>query len=685
MNKTIKYTLSLLSDGEIGSGLGNEVVNDVLARDHNGRPVLRGSHIKGLLRDRLASLGRDRGWPVVLDELCFGREGQDGDDGIQGHIRISDACTQKPEAETRTITRTHLTELGVASGGSLRTTEAVAAGTVFQGKVRLDAAAPEAVELALRLSMLSLEAVGGGRSRGGGSCRVDVENEHRSPGEILKALQKLVDAGLRAAEPVSCGPVVVRDPDGAAVMLRLVFRAEDPVCCPETPIVGNNVVRTGLGIPASAVLGLVIARLAKSDAGLADGALADPRTRAWPLLPSALESDQAGDAPVSVRVALSHRMSKLANEAGEYLFKDAAIDPYDWRDIPSGSPLKGADGVLLLKAGEKIKLWKSGDMPRLVTGHSVHHVERNLFTVEAMAPRVYSGWISLPPRAAGELVKMLKEDSSVVFGKARTVRGGGNLEASPCDLGREVSGWKDKVFVLQAPAAIPDDWDISSSRAESVLARLVRESGWGELATLEHEDSKVEIVSHGTCGVRFGWNRHGYGRGVEQTRRLKARRVFLPGTVFVLKHAPANLNSQLIRGLGVEDGGDVDGRSQGFGAVLPHPGIARERMQSTPRFPVLVSDGAGQLALGWVRKSGAISPSASQIGAVAERVDIQDGGRKALEYLDQQKNRPDRIWDRWKPVWDDVVKTIASNPEKAKKALRTWQDLAIVNRKDKEV
>lgn len=684
---TIKFNLHLISDGEIGSGLGNEVVNDILARDHQGRPVLRGSHIKGLLRAQIEAIRSIRDWPVLLDVQCFGRGGENGDDGVLASIRVSDAGS-KGKVKVRSITRTSLTELGVVHGATLRTSEAVAAGTVFSGEVCIADGAPLAVELAVRLALLSLEAVGGGRSRGGGACRVEIAGETRGPGDLLKALDIEIGKGLKPGERLAAAPVAPKEPDAPPLLLQLIFRANDPLCCPEIPVVGNNVIRAGLGVPASAVLGAIVSRLAQADASMAGAVFEDPRTRAWPLLPCAPDGEGA-PLPVPVRVDLSHRMSKLSDDQGQYEFRDAAIEPYDWRAAAAGSPLKGADGVLLRADGENVTLWRSGDMPRIVTAHAVHHDPtgnglRNLFTVESLAPMVYSGWISLPPRAAERLVELLRADPRMVFGKARTVRGEGRFEIGPADLSQAVAGWQNTVFVLQSPAAIPDDWDICSERAETVLDRLVRESGWGELAEAPREEGKIRVVTQASCGVRFGWNRHGVGNGVAQTRRLRARRVFLPGTVFVLKQPPPNLPALLVRGLGVDCGGAADGRMQGFGAVLPHPGIAIRRFQPESKKESFASDGAGKWAVEWFRKAGANGPSPSQIGAVAERITQEEGGKVALDYLDTQKKRPGRVWDRWSPVLDDVRTAIEGKHMKAKKALRTWQDLAIIHRKDKE-
>jgi len=139
----------------------------------------------------------------------------------------------------------------------------------------------------------------------------------------------------------------------------------------------------------------------------------------------------------------------------------------------------------------------------------------------------------------------------------------------------------------------------------------------------------------------------------------------------------------MVRGLGVQKEGDADGRLQGLGAVLPHPGIASRRYAPTPRPVEISSDGAGLWAIEWWRASGKAGPSASQISALCERIRGADGAA-ALDYLKGQSARPDRTWDRWKSVSRLVESAIIADAARARQALRTWQDLTIIHRGDEE-
>ena len=674
MSAVIEYQLRLLSDGENGTGLGGELINDVVARDHNGAPVIRASHIKGLLLDQLGRTIDTLDWSKALQDWCFG---QGGGNTLTGMARFSDVTLEKGGG-VRTISRTRLNDLGTAADTSLRTTEAVSAETVFHGTVRLAPDAPDCVGLAIRMAMLALEAVGGGRNRGSGRCLVTIADESRTPGQLLKALSALKLQELTPPEVIRAVQLPAVKSSGKAVIMRLRFDADQPVCCPENPLSENNVIRSGIAIPASAVLGAAIARLASVDVGLAEQTLASRATRAWPLLPCA----PAGEMPVGcpVHVALSHRMSKLPEDQN-HVFRDGAIDAYDWRKASPHSPLKGSDGVLLRTEEGSIKLWKSGDMPRVVAGHTVLNNDRNLYSMESMAPMVYEGFLSLPENAASELMKSLKEDGHVAFGKSRTVQGNGRLTAS--DVQSLPSG-HSQVFVLQSPAAIPDEWDVTAEPAEMLLARLVAESGWGTVADQPAAPFMISVGSLAQCGVRFGWNTHGVGKAVGETRRLQARRVFLPGSVFRLAAAPDNIQALLLRGLGIGVNDDIDGRMQGFGAVLPHPGVAVERYEPpvAERKPVK-SDIASNLALKWVAEVGAEPPSSSQISAVAERL-ARHGKKEAADYLDRQKLRPDRVWKRWDQIFDSLKQSIDQSPELALKALQIWRDISVSKKNSEE-
>src|SRR5690606_14678038 len=174
-------------------------------------------------------------------------------------------------------------------------------------------------------------------------------------------------------------------------------------------------------------------------------------------------------------------------------------------------------------------------------------------------------------------------------------------------------------------------------------------------------------------GVRFGWNRHGLGQTVGQHRRLRARRVVLPGSVIVLESPLPDVESKLLEGLG-------SGREQGFGGLLPHPGIASSRLLPNVAPPTLRSrDEAGRIAAElWDASHGRAGPSSSQIGHLAQLT--RKDPERALTYVAKQGDRPPRIWELWKPVHHRIGELIAKDPALAARVLRGWQDLAAAAR-----
>ena len=675
----IPFKVRLISDAEPGSGFGSQLVNGFLTRDHMDRPVVRASHVKGLMRERLRkiawlTLGPGETTPAeTLEQAVFGKEGMESDDGAPSRVQLSDLVVQGDVASV-TITRTALGELGTVKGTSLRTDEALPCGTTLAGTLHVEASPGTAIDLAARLALRSVEAIGGGRNRGGGACHVEIDGEERTPGKLLLQLAVLVEEQGAPLPRTFEAPAPARqlnDQDGV-VWARLLFSAESPVCCSETPVVGSNIIRAGLQIPASAVQGAILHRISRLDDALASACHADKRFRAWPLLPAALKG-HSGDVPDAIFCSLTHRMSKLSSENGQYDFEDQTIRPYDWRKVAAGSPLKATGGILL-RTPDGVSVWRGADIPRALSAHGVHmdgQGDRNLFTVEAIAPLTWSGLVALPAEAARVLEQSLADDPRVAFGKARSVRGAGKLKltrmppnaiAAP-PLGGDKDG---KVFVVQSPLAIDDDVEVRSS--EAAMAELMAAAGWGTVKEC-----------HAAAGVRFGWNRHGLGNKSGQANRLRAVRCILPGSVVVFDEAVISLPKRLLAGAG-------RGRREGFGALLPHPGIARSKHQPTPSRVCLSSKNeAGKAGLQLWEKATARGPTASQIAALAGR--LAKSKEAALKHLATQKQRPERVYRRWRDVIDNTkvfVKACADDAsrEQAVKALRVWQDLAIIHREE---
>lgn len=359
--KKINFTIKLRADGEPGSGFGTALVDSLLPRNINGRLIIPSTHIKGLIRENLENLP-DHIIPSTAVAELFGKE---GDTGALFHI-----CTAAaPEdAMIIDITRTKLNPFGTADQGSLRTCEAAACGTEFAGTVTLHRNISPAYEDFLKLGLLSLFAVGGGRNRGAGACIVTIDDEAKSPGELLRQLAKVDYIAVPPIKPQPGQKAALKD---EAVTLKLVFKAANPVCVPETPIVKNNMICSGFSIPASAVQGAILHRLNDLSEETATACYKSRNFRAWPLNPA-----NSADS-VSLRVSFTHKISKLKiDDSDNYHFEDETVKQYDWDKVPSNSPLKAADGVLLAD-GNSVKLWKSSEMARIVTAHGVHNGDRS--------------------------------------------------------------------------------------------------------------------------------------------------------------------------------------------------------------------------------------------------------------------------------------------------------------------
>ena len=275
MNK-FNFTIELKSDGEPASGFGTELIDSLLPRDSNEQIILPSTHLKGIIRENLETLPNQ----IVSDNAVTELFGKAGETGALFHI---DNAVAPVDAKVIDITRTKLNEFGTADAGSLRTSEAVATGTEFTGAVTMHHNISKDYEDLLKLGLLSLFAVGGGRNRGAGACVVTLENEHRSPRDILRLLAKVDFDTISTTKCLEETKVSLIDEQ---VTMKLIFKAANPVCVPETPIVKNNMIRSGFSIPASAVQGAILHRLNDISEKVATACYESKNFRAWPLNPA---------------------------------------------------------------------------------------------------------------------------------------------------------------------------------------------------------------------------------------------------------------------------------------------------------------------------------------------------------------------------------------------------------------
>lgn len=661
--KTLRYTIKLLSDAEPGTGLGTEIVNDLVPRDQYGRPNLPASHIKGLVRESLTELVLISGWDPEWIDLLLGAQGDAALDGTQGAARFSSArVSDGGTAGVQLVTRTAIDpETGVVLTGSLRTSEYLPVETELCGSVACGASVGPTGELMLRLALCSLPSIGGNRRRGSGRCaiRFDDRRDER-PSQLLEQLGQAPSqkpAGIDAATASNEMPL-----GQETVLIELEFVAHDPVCCPEVPLTATNVLRGGFMIPASAVQGALLDRLNAHDVGVATQTFGHSGFRAWPLLPACPTEQPRSGFPIWT--SLTHRMSKVASlgpEADKPMFADEMVEPRIADDVARAAGLKAADGVLIRGVDGQVELWRARDMPRHVAAHvSLAEGEPRLFTVESLAPLVFRGLVMLPRAAWPVLDRSLKESDLVWFGKSRSTRGGGRLKASLLS-----GGWRDflvapaRTFVVQSPLLIEAEQEaIVGVHAGDVLKHMVEASGFG----------RVERAEAG-LGLRFGWNRRKLGTRTGGRNRLRAARVVLPGSVFRLVEPCAGDMIELLgQGIGA-------GRERGFGAILPHPGKAESQFRDRPEPPVLGSrDQSGQHARRLVDASANSGLSTSQVAWLSGEIARKPSGVAGV--IDALKTKSPRSWVRWAAVIEalrelDKARLDATSLERT---LAGWRD-----------
>lgn len=716
------YTIRLASDAEPGTGLGGETVNAFAPRNHQGKWVLHASHIKGLMRqaliDLIEALGGDGNgaWNAALLDRTFGQR-DERRAGIEAAFRLSDATATSAPA-TRLVTRTSVDDqTGVAKDTSLRTAESIPAGTVFQGELHSQAEEGSTEDLAWRLALLAIPAIGGNRNRGCGLCVAEIREgaagesgkaEQRTPGQLVRAL----DESLRADSSKTADRPVTRTAAASArrqfreksTVLRLRFTAQTPICCPDIPD-KTNVIRTGFSIPASAVQGAILTRVDREQPELADELYRCRQFRAWPLQPCRHPDDNgSSNSPLSaVRVSLTHRVAKFSAPAGFEPddFRDEAVEPYDALETVHGAPLKAADGVLL-RDDRGVLLWKAAEMPHVVTSHGVHNDPftdngRNLFTVDAMAPLIWQGLVVLPQDAADVLLEMLRKNPLVALGKSRTVRGLGRLSATPWEgIPPEwltPPGQDHPVLVVQSPIRLPQS--PNGSTAEEELADLARR--WAARCGLpapavpasENKGFQRPQPAWANLGIRFGWNRHATGR-------QDAVRVVLPGSLITFDRPldAEALSSAVSRGFYDPDNDPEDeGRTRGFGAVSVHPGRATGFYRYSAPLETQPASMPDEVKLvlqmrRTVREHGGRLPSPSQIRAVQQRLiapgkDEASCKNEALAYLKRQTERTTRIWFTWQAIYRPMTELLTTHrAASAARALEILADLANLDHKE---
>gem|GEM_PF-1677494 len=635
--RSFGYEIKLFADAEPGTGLGGETINDLIPRDPDGLPMLRATHVKGLMRVALRDIVALRPeWSEFLpdkanlsDQLInrvFGQEGQTSASQTS-LLRISDALITDSAARratarnpARTVSRTALEDNRTARNTSLRTTEQAARDTVFSGTIWSGFDASTVEDIAWRLALQSICSVGGSRSRTGQALVTlkTLPAEATLPGSQLKQLDEAIRQRRfhQRSKPTDTNEGQTQSSqsplDTAVSMLELLFVADSPVCCPEQPD-RTNVIVSGFSIPASTVQGVILHRLNDHNPQLASQLFESPGFRCWPLQPCGLPQDEGtrdvltrstehwfDELPCSIRVSLSHRAARFSTTGYDHrYFFDSAFDQSEPTN-PDNAPLSSCDGVILYGTGtrrlaneaveaDRRLLWKAAAMPRVLTAHGVLDGPktransaasgRNLFTADAMAPLIWRGRIALPARFAQIVLQDLQKTPDVAIGKARTVRGFGRLYARQIDAAQfcgSSGGGDARVLVLQSPALCPDGLYQELVNGTKSAEQVLQDMAgvWLDRHGLPQLSPTVNAWVN--AGIRFGWNRT-VGQQNGGVGFQNAVPVLLPGTVFKLSSDPPadRLQAAILAGFHAAPENATDpGRTRGFGAIAIHPGTA---------------------------------------------------------------------------------------------------------------
>lgn len=205
----IQLHVETLEDLHTGSGTGGGDVDALVQRDRHGRPVIRASHLKGLLREageELIAFGA-----LATGELraLLGTEGEG-----RGGLRLT-SLRVPGGAESRMLIwgSTQRVKNGRApKPDTLRFIEHVAAGTRFEAILRL---ADARLQPLLERLLKRIDRIGGARNRGSGLVRLD----------------------WQVQSPRALTPSLLQEGHGAT--LRLVLRNLEPLCLPATGYPGN--------------------------------------------------------------------------------------------------------------------------------------------------------------------------------------------------------------------------------------------------------------------------------------------------------------------------------------------------------------------------------------------------------------------------------------------------------------
>lgn len=355
---TLKVTL--LEDMHAGSGLGAAGVDALVRRDRQGRPVIRWSHLKGLLVQALYD--RERALRTREEEIrkqlerLFGAQGGRGRGIVKGlSLRVA-----KSGADPGLVVGSTARKLGrrVPETETLRKIEFIRAGQVFTGEVRLQSDDPDSAKFVRRL-IERTHRIGGKRTRGAGHVHIAIK-----PEELV-----------HSPEPGEPGKLTTGE-----LRVRIVLQALEPLCLADAAGPGNLIPSRSHFTPAALSGALAYWALEAGRDRLAD-ALLDHSIRCGTALPVGPLPDEGLD-PVEVDAVpypLSYLAQKPPPQEGEmpwWAGDQPAVRQTDTLGQPSareeGLKRPGAHDYLVTLDGQTWRRYRCPLQPELRndTGHS---------------------------------------------------------------------------------------------------------------------------------------------------------------------------------------------------------------------------------------------------------------------------------------------------------------------------
>ena len=231
---TLRITMELKSDAIFGSGFSIPGGEDIaVCQDNDGYPYLKGSTLKGLLRESLENWLSWIGADASLADELLGVSGWDGTTD-ERRVQLTPLTLVDPPEEPESCyslrTFTSL-ENGIVKEGTLRMASCIRRGLVFTGCLTCS---EQDTDL-LKSALMGIKWVGTMRSRGFGRV-------------CVRALEKVSQSEEACVKGAAC--------------IRYRLRTETPVLITDLGRSRGNSYETRGYIPGSAIRGMIISSLA---------------------------------------------------------------------------------------------------------------------------------------------------------------------------------------------------------------------------------------------------------------------------------------------------------------------------------------------------------------------------------------------------------------------------------------